>query len=180
MKIYQLNLDVNNYLGCFVEETTLTKKDFREINRARELSFNDGCITLKYADDDELKLGDVLRCWDFIGFIINDRAYKLFSNNPKLKAQYIKFQDDFILLNNLLVIDALDNEKTEFEYFEDDIIGVEKYAFNQLDYPPLFQTSRLDGLVDMDYFVTDEFINFVNDNNIKGFLFKEVWDSEVQ
>ena len=26
----------------------------------------------------------------------------------------------------------------------------------------------------------DEFISFVNENNIKGFLFKKVWDSEKE
>ena len=47
-----------------------------------------------------------------------------------------------------------------------------------LDFPPLFQTSRFDGIVDMKYFVTDEFLNIVNENQLKGFKFIEAWDSE--
>ena len=29
MKIYKLNLDVDNYQGCFINETNLTKRDFK-------------------------------------------------------------------------------------------------------------------------------------------------------
>ena len=101
-----------------------------------------------------------------------------FLGNPQLLIITLKLQENFILINNLFVIDCLDNEKTEYEYFEKDIIGVEKYSFKQLDYPPLFQITLPNGYVELFYFVTDEFIKIINDNNIKGFLFEEVWDSE--
>ena len=98
--------------------------------------------------------------------------------NPKLKIQYIKFQDDFNLINNLLVIDALDTEKTKFEYFENEIISIDKISLKKMDFPPLFQITFPDGLVELDYFVTNEFIEYIKQNNIKGFKFEEVWDSE--
>ena len=101
-----------------------------------------------------------------------------FLGNPQLLIITLKLQENFILINNLFVIDCLDNEKTEYEYFEKDIIGVEKYSFKQLDYPPLFQITLPNGYVEFFYFVTDEFIKIINDNDIKGFLFEEVWDSE--
>ena len=41
MKIYKLNLDVDNYQGCFINETNLTKRDFKEINRGRKLTFKE-------------------------------------------------------------------------------------------------------------------------------------------
>ena len=59
-----------------------------------------------------------------------------------------------------------------------DIIGVEEYSFKQLDYPPLFQISLPNGYIPIFYFVTDEFIDIVNRNNIKGFKFEKIWDSE--
>ena len=100
------------------------------------------------------------------------------ATNNKIQAQYIKFQKDFILLNNTLVIDGLNSAKTKYEYFENDIIGVEEYSFKQLDYPPLFQISLPNGYIPIFYFVTDEFIDIVNRNNIKGFKFEKIWDSE--
>ena len=57
---------------------------------------------------------------------------------------------------------------------------MEEYSFKQLAYPPLFQITLPDGYVELDYFVTDEFIKFINDNNIKGFKFEQVWDNEIQ
>ena len=60
MKIYKLNLDVDNYQGCFINETNLTKRDFKEINRGRKLTFKEGCITFNYANDEGLKIGDVI------------------------------------------------------------------------------------------------------------------------
>ena len=180
MKIYKLDIDVDNYETCFVEESKLQKSDLRNIKHGKRSNLRNDSISFKYANDDGKAMGDVIYCWDFKGLLINNKLYEILSCNNKFDIEFIKFQDDFILLNNLLVIDALDNEKTEFEYFEDDIAGVENYAFKELDYPPLFQITLPDGYVELDYFVTDEFIQFVNDNNIKGFLFKEVWDSEGQ
>ena len=79
-------------------------------------------------------------------------------------------------MNNLQIIDALD-AKTEFDYFENEIIGIEKISFKKMNYPPLFQITLPDGFVELDYYVTDEFIEYIEKNNLKGFLFKEVWDS---
>lgn len=101
MKIYKLNLDVDNYESCFINETNLTKRDFKEINRGRKLTFKEGCITFNYANNEGLKIGDVIRCWDFRGLLINNRTYNIFNKNEKFEIQYIRFQDDFILLNNL-------------------------------------------------------------------------------
>ncbi len=53
MKIYKLNLDVDNYQGCFINETNLTKRDFKEINRGRKLTFKEGGITFNYANMEE-------------------------------------------------------------------------------------------------------------------------------
>ena len=72
-----------------------------------------------------------------------------FLGNPQLLIITLKLQENFILINNLFVIDCLDNEKTEYEYFEKDIIGVEKYSFKRLDYPPLFQITLANGYVEL-------------------------------
>lgn len=174
MKIYKLNLDVDNYKGCYIDNTNISKDDLDKISTGEPLDFNNGCISFSFDDNKHLKSGDVFNCWDFIGILINDRAREILSKNEKINAQFIKFQDDINLFNNLQIVDALDAEKTEFEYFEGDIIGVEKYVFKKMDFPPLFQLKLPDGYVEIFYFVTDEFINFVNENNIKGFLFEEM------
>ncbi|MCR5288356.1 MAG: hypothetical protein K6E51_00025, partial [Treponema sp.] len=71
-----------------------------------------------------------------------------------------------------------DINKTEFEIIQDIIVGVKRPVFLNQKYPSIFQIKLSTGFVIRDYYVTDEFKKFVIDNNIKGFLFKEVWDSE--
>lgn len=180
MKIYLLEKDVDNFRSCFIKETKLSEDDLDNFSSGEPLDFNEGCITFRLDEEKGLKTGDVFTCWDFVGFLINERTSELFSKNEKINAQFVKFQDDIILFNNLEIVDALDEEKTEYEYFEGDIIDVEKYVFKKMEYPPLFQLKLPNGYVPLYYFVTDEFIKIVNDNNLKGFLFKEVWDSGNQ
>ncbi len=174
MKVYKLDLDVDNYRSYFIDETGLTDDDLLNFSTSEPLDFSDGCISFRLDDKKYKKIGDVFNCWDFIGILINDRARELFSKNEKINAQFIKFQDDINLFNNLQIVDALDAEKSEFKYFEDEIMGVKKYVFKQMDFPPLFQLTLPNGYAEIFYFVTDEFINLVNENNIKGFLFKEM------
>ena len=52
--------------------------------------------------------------------------------------------------------------------------------FKENNYPPLFQVKLQNQLIIRDYFVTDEFIDIVKKNNIKGLKFKEIWDSEMK
>ena len=177
MRIFKLNVDVDNYESCYIEETNISEDIFDNFCTATPLSFRNETVHFKYSGKVE-KIGDVLNCWDFCGYLINDKTCNLLSSNNKIQAQYIKFQKDFTLLNNTLVIDGLNSKKTKYEYFENDIIGVECYSFKQLDYPPLFQIALPNGYVPIFYFVTDEFIDIVKKNNIKGFKFEEIWDSE--
>ena len=75
------------------------------------LSFGNETVHFRYSGKDDKKIGDVLNCWDFCGYLINDKFCNLLATNNKIQAQYIKFQKDFILLNNTLVIDGLNSAK---------------------------------------------------------------------
>ena len=128
MRIYKLNLDVDNYENCFIEETNISEDIFDTLCTATPLSFGNETVHFRYSGKDDKKIGDVLNCWDFCGYLINDKFCNLLATNNKIQAQYIKFQKDFILLNNTLVIDGLNSAKTKYEYFENDIIGVDKIS----------------------------------------------------
>ena len=73
---------------------------------------------------------------------------------------------------------SFNKTKTEFEIIQDIIVAVKKHVFLNQQYPFIFQIKLPTGFVIRDYYVTDEFKKFIIDNNIKGFLFKEIWDSE--
>lgn len=177
MKIYLLEKDVDNFRSCFIKETSLDKKELRAFNKGERLSIDDNSISFYFDTERDYPIGNVFHCWDMKGFLVDEAFYDVFSKMPDTNAQFIKFQEGFFLLNNLAIVDALDANKTEFEVLQDIIVGVKKYMFLNQQYPFMFQIKLPTGFVLRNYYVTDEFINFVNDNNLKGFLFKEVWDS---
>ena len=178
MKIYELDIDVDNFRTCFIKETSLGKKELRSLNKGVPVSLGDNTINFVFDKECNNPIGNVYLCWDMRAFLVDKVFYDLFSKIEDSNIQFIELQDNFYLFNNLTVIDALDVEKTEFKTFEDIIIGVEKPAFLKQQYPFLFQVIEPTGFVVRDYYVTDEFKKIIEDNNIKGFLFKELWDSE--
>lgn len=178
MKIYLLDKDVDNFRSCFIKDTSLEKKELRAFNTGRPLSINDNTIDFSFDKERDSLIGNVFHCWDMKGFLVDEIFYNLFSKINNSNIQFIKFQDNFYLFNNLNVISALDMNKTEFEILQGIIVGIKKHIFLNQQYPFLFQIKLPTGFVIRNYFVTDEFIKIINDNNIKGFLFEEVWDSE--
>lgn len=178
MKIYLLDKDVDNYRSCFIKNTSLDKKQLRSFNKGETITINDSAIEFYFDQERDYPIGNVFHCWDMNGFLIDEYFYKLFSKMNNSNIQFIKFQKNFYLFNNLNVISGLDINKTEFEIIQDIIVGVKRPVFLNQKYPSIFQIKLSSGFVIRDYYVTDEFKKFVIDNNIKGFLFKEVWDSE--
>ena len=177
MKIYILKTDIDNYRGCYLKKTLVDRKIFRKLNKGNELTLTPE-IQLEYDKENTNPVGDICECYDFTAYFINNKCKTIFLGIPRFNMQFISINDDFILCNNLEVIDSLDKHKTKFKYFESDIFGVEQYFFKDYDYPPLFQVKLPNSLIIRDYLVTNDFVRIVNDNNLKGFLFEEVWDSE--
>lgn len=180
MKLFRLKNDSNNYRTCYLEGTKLTDDILFNFLSGKEIFLKSTKMTLVYAKDETTEPGDLKLCWDFCGFIISKKAAQIFQSYNSIKCQYLLLQDDFILFNNLYVIDVLDYSNTIFEYNDGEIFGVEKYSFQEKNYPLLFQIKLPSGIAEMDYFVTEEFIKIVEENDLKGFLFEEVWDSEKE
>ena len=75
MRIYKLNLDVDNYESCFIEGTNVSKDCFDNLCTATSLDFEYETVRFRYSDKDDKKRGDVLHCWDFCGYLIS--IYKI-------------------------------------------------------------------------------------------------------
>ena len=85
----------------------------------------------------------------------------------------------FFAINNLELIDALDQSKTEYKYFEGELMDIAKHAFkSNKNYPLLFQIKWPRGIYRNQLYVSEEFINIINENNIQGFDFQQIWDSD--
>lgn len=168
-----LKSDIDNYKGCYLQDEKIDKSLVKGFNKGVELSVSP---EVKFVYDKETKnpAGDICESYDCRGYFISSKCETALKNVSKIKAQYIHINDDFILFNNLIVLDKLDKSKTDFKYFENDILGVNKYCFEDFDYPPVFQVTLPNGLTVRDYFVTEEFLKIIEDNNLNGFLFEEI------
>lgn len=58
-------------------------------------------------------------------------------------------------------------------------MGIKKYAFkSDIKYPLLFQSSLPHGRICRPLFVTENFVKILRENEVKGFKYKQIWDSE--
>lgn len=170
-----MDYDVDNFRTCFNSNDSINNIINLKANKGIEFDFNEK-IDFVYDKQSLNPIGDVCKCWGCTAFIINEKCFDILENDSRIYAQYIRFNKNFNLLNNLKIISNLDLKKTSFDYFDDDIIGVKKFSFIKDDFPPLFQIKLPNNLVIKDYFVTKDFIKIVEDNNLKGFLFEEIWN----
>ena len=116
----------------------------------------------------------------------------VFSENA-LKKWWSRIKDDvevlpltydegnFSLINVTTVLEAIDYEKAKFERFKSSgrIMCFDKFAFRE----EVIKTHCIFKIIDAPksyVFVTDEFVNTVKKNRLKGFSFELVWDSEAE
>lgn len=181
MKIYKLNINVDNYRSCFIRQTSLTKKELRNFCSAKPMNISFNSIMIDFDTERDFPIGDVTYCWDFKGIIISKKGKICLENKIKNNIEFINFYENFYILNNLCIFEnAINQNNSEFEIINNEIFGINKYSFNSTDFPILFQITLPDGYVVKDYFVTEDFIKIVEENDLKGFLFEEVWDSDKE
>lgn len=194
MKIYKLFATEGNKVGYFSEETssmTLSelsatwrkyKKDNRFIEEWGSVHFKVSDELNKWKHD-----ADIIR--HNIGlFIANEYSKNLLEKKFESLIQFLPVKNDDDTENNyyqmypIMAIDVLDVEKSECSFMLDSnwISHVYKYVFyDNAEFLPIFKL-RCNGHVDsFKVWVTDEFKKYVEENNITGFDFLEVYDSET-
>lgn len=86
--------------------------------------------------------------------------------------------DKFYLINVVKVLDCIDHSKAEFRRFPNGrIMWCEKYAFH----PEKVIGQHIFKIIDTPrglVLVSDEFRDKVLENNLTGFIFEEVWNSD--
>lgn len=92
----------------------------------------------------------------------------------------INDEGDFSLINVTSVLNAINYEKASYKTFSDGrIMRFIKYVFNE----DVIASCNIFKIVDLPrgyVFVTDNFVNAVKKNKLKGFSFDLVWDSEAE
>jgi hypothetical protein len=88
-------------------------------------------------------------------------------------------QGEFYAFNVTRLSDALDEEHSSFERFDDgNVMDIETYAFapERLTGETIF---KLPPVVPMYEYVTDVFVDRVSERDLQGFLFQQVWPHAV-
>lgn len=96
-----------------------------------------------------------------------------------LPIHCIENDEDYYIVNVTNIVDCFDYERAEFDRYENSgrIMWFKKYSF----IPEKLQNLKLFKLIDepqRDPFVTEEFMNKIEEKNLTGFKLKLVWDSD--
>ena len=180
MKLWHLKFEVDKYdnlIPC-IPFSVEQKQSFD----GRNLLKNWMPIKMKRMEPEKgLELGDAL---GFSFPIFSNRALEcllpLIGNN--IEVLPLDFdEDEYWGINIITILDAIDYEKSEYKTFRDGkrIMCFIKYVFlpKVVENVPIFKIKD-----EKTYyaFVSDEFKKIVEDNNLLGFRFELVWDSEQE
>lgn len=131
----------------------------------------------KYKDEIDKPIGDVFSV-EISSFILNEKSYKVLYPYLKNHSQVFKIKSDnkiFYVVNVTDIIDCLDYEKSELKCFPSSgrVMRVIKYVFKieKLKNTTIFKLPEFPKGIS---YVTENFKNIVEENNIKGFKFKEL------
>ena len=131
----------------------------------------------KYKDEIDKPIGDVFSV-EISSFILNEKSYKVLYPYLKNHSQIFKIKSDnkiFYVVNVIDIIDCLNYDESELKYFSSSgrVMDVEKYVFKteKLRNTTIFKLPEFPKSIS---YVTEEFKKAVEENNIKGFKFKEL------
>lgn len=131
----------------------------------------------KYKDEIDKPIGDVFSV-EISSFILNEKSYKALYPYLRNHSQIFKIKSDnkiFYVVNVIDIIDCLNYDKSELKYFSSSgrVMDVEKYVFKteKLKNATIFKLPEFPKSIS---YVTEEFKKAVEENNIKGFKFKEL------
>lgn len=181
MKIYEIDADVDNYVSYkFISENDY-QFSRKNVNKGKEI------IEWNKVAIEPDPFNNCTDNSDYPGLLTlpllslhGKNVFEEYIQN--VHFQFLNVIDknsniNLYMLNLLTVIDALDKRKTKFEMFEDLIIGVEEYHFQEnITFPPIFKLILEDKrLVPISIFITDEMKSLIEANDLKGFKYNEVW-----
>lgn len=131
----------------------------------------------KYKDEIDKPIGDVFSV-EVSSFILNEKSYKILYPYIKNEVQIFKIKsenDKLYVVNITNIIDCLDYDKSEIKRFpsSDRVMRIIKYVFKieKLKNATIFKLPENPKGIS---YVTEEFKKVVEENNIKGFKFKEL------
>lgn len=175
IKVYELWLD-----HTYRTYETLTKGGYKTYEFEGEKVENrkfDLIRPSEYKDEIDKPIGDVFSV-DPTSYIINEKTYKVLYPYLKNHSQIFEIKNEdkiFYVVSVTDIIDCLDYEKSELKLFNSTgrVMRVIKYVFKteKLKNATVFKLPEFPKGIS---YATEEFRKVVEENNIKGFKFKEL------
>ena len=115
--------------------------------------------------------------------VFSRRALEVLRPLIKDSIEELEFQfeeAEYYGINVTAVLDVIDYSKSEYRTYSDGkrIMVFEKYVFKQCDELKEHNIFKIVDEPRRKAFVSDKFKQMVEENNLSGFKFKLVWDSE--
>ena len=180
MKIWQLDFEVDKY-DNLIPEKNFTLDEIRSFNGKKKKWKWKPLPVKRMEPEKNLELSDAPGFFTIPVF--SDRALKVLRPIIKNSTEELKLickEKKYYAINVTKVLDVVDYSKAEYIKFSDGnrIMVFEKYAFRICD--ELVQ-NYIFKIIDEPLrraFVSEKFKNAVEENNLTGFKFRLVWDSE--
>lgn len=180
MKIWQLNFELDEY-DNLIPIKDFTAEEIQSFDGRRHLNHWKSIKVKRMESEKGLELSDAP---GFTFPVFSRRAVEclesMISNNVELLP--LDFNEgEYFGINVITVLEAIDYEKSIYKTYRDGkrIMAFKKYAFlpNIVENISIFKISDEKTRY---AFVSDEFKQTVEINNLSGFKFKLVWDSEQE
>ncbi|WP_127531743.1 imm11 family protein [Paenibacillus kobensis] len=179
MKIWKLQADANNY-NNFTEVNERDVNVLIDINSFNGLPMKNRWVPMRVKIREELQEGDMQAFFAGVP-VFNRRAINILQDLLSDKVELLELDydnNDYYVVNILQVLDCIDYQLAVPVKFDDGTIWrFEKYAFRieEIQDKHIFKNiNETKGFA----LVSDAFRDRVIQNNLKGFLFTELWDSD--
>ncbi|WP_242309238.1 imm11 family protein [Bacillus cereus group sp. BfR-BA-01331] len=186
MKIWELKSGLDNYesfqLLNFKEDKNFFEGKFNSI-----IKLVDSWRKLPVECLEEGKASDFPHFWGEIGaLMVSEKAKELLESIVGADVEFLPLirnsnSEIYYLVHVLNVLDAIDSDKATFKKLITGlIIGCEKFAFdnNTVQNEMIFKVYINGKIHPTAVFISDELKVLIEQSDLKGFEFIEVWDSE--
>ena len=185
MKIWRIKQDTK-YESLNIVNRDIWKK-FRNFDARQYLNVWEKIYAKKHLPEENEEVGDVVG--GICGAIaLKDKALNFLKPilNDNVEFLPLEYEEDenLTIMNVLNLVDGLDYEKSEFNYFiynPSKIMNCKKYAFK----PDVVKGHHIFKIpetfsIRVDIFISDELKQKIENSGLKGFKFIEMWDSEKE
>lgn len=180
MRIWQLYFDVDKYENL-VPVIKFSADEIQSFDGRRKKDVWTPVQVKRMEPEKKLELGDAP---GFTIPVFSRRALEILYPIIKdsVEVLELKFpEEEFYGINIISVLDVIDYSKSQYRTFSDGkkIMAFQKYVFKMCRELEINNIFKIVDEKRRRAFVSDRFKNAVEENNLKGFKFKLVWDSET-